>query len=310
VNAPTTTVAVPTWMRAELLDRCLESLRTAAAGASEILVVGRPEDEAARRVTEAAADFLPISWLTVDRPGHIAPIEVALEAATTGVLAVIDDDATAEPGWLDALVAPFAEPDVACVGGRVLNPGLPGRADPKAGKLRWNGAMVGNLGASEGVRRDVDVVMEGNWAWRADVLRRVGFDPHLDFGDGSMYGYDLCLGARAAGYRVVYEPRACVIHRQGPRDPALLRERHSAQVYTYSRNYTYAALKRLRGLRRGAFLAWFVFVGERGSYGVLKAAADLVLRRHGVIALARAAFAGKVAGVREWLSASSSRRAP
>ncbi len=40
---------------------------------------------------------------------------------------------------------------------------------------------------------------------------------------------------------------------------------------SYSRNYTFIALRRLKGARRLAFIAWWWLVGERASYGVATA---------------------------------------
>ena len=40
-------------------------------------------------------------------------------AATGAVIAFLDDDAVAAPGWLASLLAPFDDPTVGCVGGRV-----------------------------------------------------------------------------------------------------------------------------------------------------------------------------------------------
>src|SRR5699024_3917564 len=40
-----------------------------------------------------------------------------LEAATCGVVAFLDDDATAEPHWTSHLLAPYRDPDVLGVGG-------------------------------------------------------------------------------------------------------------------------------------------------------------------------------------------------
>ena len=302
----TASVVVPTWRRAAWLDDCLRALGGQPIAPADVLVVGRRDDDAAQDVVRLwkRRGRFPIRWLEVEGPGHVAPVRRGLEAADADVVAFLDDDAEADPGWLAALVRPFEDERVACVGGRVVTPGFRGTVHRDAGRLRTYGKYVGNVGALESrVAVEVDAVMEGNCAWRTAVLRGLRFDPVLDFGDASMYGLDLCLQARERGFLIVYEPRARVLHHAAPRDGSLDRSDRAPRTFAYSRNYTYIALKHLRGLRRATFVAWWWLVGERGSHGLLKAGADLILRgRTGAREIA-ASFAGKREGLRAWRAA-------
>jgi GT2 family glycosyltransferase len=293
-------VVIPTWQRAAWLERCLTALEVQTQRPDEVIVVGRAEDTAAQEVVARHAR-LPARWVEVDRPGHVAPVKRALDEARSEIVAFVDDDTEPEPGWLAAITAPFDDPRAACVGGRVIVPGIKAKVAHDAGRVRWYGRHIGNVGQREHPHPvDVDGVMEGNWAWRRSVLSRLLFDPILDFDDASMFGLDLCLQAKRGGYRVVYQPGARVVHHVAPRDPSLDRSRRAPRTYAYSRNYTYIALKHLRGARRVAFLAWWWGLGERGSYGLAKALADLALQGPQVWALARASFAGKLEGFRVW----------
>src|SRR5207302_646019 len=189
----------------------------------------------------------------------------------------------------------------ACVGGRVVTPGFNGRIHHDAGRVRWYGRHIGNIGASDALGPvEVDGVMEGNWAWRRAVLTKLHFDPVLDFDDAAMYGLDLCLQLRVLGYRVVYQPAARVIHHAAPRSPELDRRDRPQRVFSYCRNYTYIALKHFSMPRRAMFLTWWWLVGEDGAFGLARAMGGLVRRRNGVGAEIRAAWAGKVEGWREW----------
>lgn len=296
-------VVVPTWQRAPWLERGLAALDSQDAPPDEVIVVGRREDQAARSVVErwAGHALSRPRWIEVDRAGHVAPVRRGLEEARGEIVAFLDDDAEAERGWLAALVRAFENDHVACVGGRVMTPGFRGRVHRDAGRMRFHGRYVGNVAALEApISVEVDAVTECNWAWRASLLRGLRFDPVLDFDDASMYGLDLCLQAAKIGYRVVYEPAARVLHHAAPRDRRLDRSDRAARNFAYSRNYTYIALKHLPGLRRAMFASWWWLIGERGSYGAVKAAADLMVggfRTWGDVA---ASFAGKREGVRLW----------
>src|SRR5262249_15612738 len=155
-----------------------------------LLVVGRAVDRDAQRVvTEASRTRRgsEISWLEVNRPGHIAPVLRGLAEATGDFVAFLDDDAVVQPGWLQSITATLSPPDVACVGGMVITPGFAGTVTEDAGRIRWYGQLAGNIGALDAPgSREVDAVMECNWAWRRTILSSLAFDPVLDFDDASM----------------------------------------------------------------------------------------------------------------------------
>jgi GT2 family glycosyltransferase len=247
------------------------------------------------------ASLKAVRWIEVEGSGHIAPVRKGLSAASGDIVAFLDDDTEPESGWLASLIEPFDNPNVGCVGGRVLNPGPPAKSLPDAGRIRWYGRYIGNIGArKDNGPVDLDGAMEGNSAWRTSLLRKIGFDPVLDFDDASMYGLDLCLAARSFGFRVVYQPNARILHHSAPREPELDRTNRPRGVISYSRNYTYIALKHLRGPRKLAFILWWWLVGERGSYGVATGLYDLVMHRGASKALMAASFDGKWRGVTEW----------
>ena len=220
-------VVVPTWQRAKWLQLCLESLCAQNLSPDEVLVVGRHEDRTARKISESADEDAPfaIRWLEVARAGHIAPIVRCLPDVKGEVVAFLDDDCEPRPTWLSELVSPFVDPAVACVGGRVVTPGFVGKVRRDAGSIRWYGQHVGNVASLDLMKsREVTAVMECNWAWRTDILRSLHFDGALDYDDASMYGLDLCLQARKAGWSVVYEPHAVVLHHAAPREERLNRQ--------------------------------------------------------------------------------------
>jgi GT2 family glycosyltransferase len=300
---PSVSVVIPTWRRADWLGRCLDGLLSQAPTPVETLVVGRAGDPDARAVAKDRGERTgrEVRWLEVDRPGHVAPVLRGLEEASGDVVAFLDDDVVPQPGWLRAIVEPFADPSVACVGGRVVTPGQRARVDADAGRIRWYGRHIGNVAMLDGPGTvDVDGVMECNWVWRRSALERLRFDPQLDFDDASMYGLDLTLQVRAGGMRVVYQPAAVVVNASAPRDPSLDRRDRAARTFSYSRNYSLIASRHLRGLRRVVFWLWWFLVGERGSYGLATGAVDLATRRADSEVVA-ASFRGKLAGGRLWL---------
>lgn len=161
---------------------------------------------------------LPLRHVFERRPGlHNARHRGALEARGE-LLVYVDDDVLLDPRWLGRLLAPFADPTVACVGGPVrlsfetappvwlsqFEPWYLSGLDlgPKQRELTWPEAVNGN-----------------NMAIRRTVLFAVGgFHPDA-FADPTLMWYrgdgegGLVRRLYASGRRVIYEPTAFLLHR-------------------------------------------------------------------------------------------------
>lgn len=300
------TVVIPTYRRPQALTACVHSILEGASQPSEIIVVGRQGDKETEQ-TVSQLQILPrgeiqLRSLWVTATGHVPPIEAGVRAASGDIVVIVDDDITAEGGWLEHLLSSFSDPKVGVAGGRVVVPGQPpSKLRGRPGRISWYGKLWGNL-AGIGGSTPVDVlsVMEGNWAWRRELLASLIFDPVLNFDDASMYGLDLCLQAAERGYRIVYEPRALVHHHVAPRAPELDRADRSRRSFSYCRNYTYIMLKHFTLWRRLIFLGWWFLVGERGGWGAGAVVADTLVRGRAQRHVA-SALRGKVEGMRLWL---------
>ena len=267
------TVAICTRDRPRELRSCLESvlaLREAGDERTfEVLVV----DNAPRDTrTEELVRALPsVAYAREPKPGLDFARNRALTEATGELVAFLDDDTVADPGWLDGLSEAVREnPDAAAVTGAVLPYELETQAqiifERRGGfrrgfeKLRYHGpTFPGNplypvgaglfgAGANMVVRRDV-------------VLALGGFDEALDTGPPLPGGGDLDIFYRVvrAGHPLVYEPRMLVFHKHR-RDLADLRR----QYWTWGTGFmafvskTYAADPAQRGKLRHLIRWWFL----------------------------------------------------
>jgi glycosyltransferase involved in cell wall biosynthesis len=95
--------------REALLRACVESLVSGTRVPDEILVVVDQN----RALETALARWLPPTarLLRTERQGNSEARNAGIHAATSDVVAFIDDDATAEPGWLSSLTEPFEASD-------------------------------------------------------------------------------------------------------------------------------------------------------------------------------------------------------
>jgi cellulose synthase/poly-beta-1,6-N-acetylglucosamine synthase-like glycosyltransferase len=178
----------------------------------------------------------------------------ALREADTDIVAFIDDDAFADPHWLDALLSEF-HPEVACVAGLTLPFELENAAQEefeamagfsKRGFERRefrsppdHPLAVGGIGAG------------ANMAVRRALLDEIGpFDPALDAGTPTQSGGDHEYFSRIlrAGKTIVYEPRALNWHRH--------------------RRTREEMLKAVQGYGVGVYASWTRALLVDGEFGV------------------------------------------
>lgn len=123
---PFVSVIVPTCNRREKLEACVRSLIAQAYPAYEIII----SDDAS---TDDTRDFMvrfiaehpgaAIRYLRFDEHRGANPARNRGVRESRGeLIAFTDDDCIAEPGWLENLVRPFADPRVASVVGMVRSP--------------------------------------------------------------------------------------------------------------------------------------------------------------------------------------------
>ena len=102
-------VIIPTLRRPESLERAVRSV-LAQTGVSdrlrEIVVVDNDPQASSRDTTAQLAEEagIPIIWRHAPRPGVATARNAGLAATTAPLIAFLDDDEAAAPGWLTALL--------------------------------------------------------------------------------------------------------------------------------------------------------------------------------------------------------------
>lgn len=216
--SPTTAaVVVATYNRPGHVRTCLEHLAAQTRPPDSVVVVDASPD---RRTKEVVAEFPGVRYRRNERGrGATATSRaIGVAAVDADVVAFVDDDAYAEPEWLAAILVPYADPQVAAVGGRALN-GQPGEAEQgldAIGRLRPDGTLTGHFAADPGRDIDVDHLLGANMSVRNSVVEDLGGIRDLYPGTCVREETDIVLRMRRAGYRVVFTPAAVVEHVAGP----------------------------------------------------------------------------------------------
>jgi GT2 family glycosyltransferase len=242
---PTSTVSiiVPTCDRPEDLRRCLRSLlEQRTRHQLEILVVdNRP---ATGRASDVVREFPTVRLVREDRPGLSYARNAGIAHASGTIIVTTDDDVVAPDGWIDALVQPFARPEVAAVTGHVLPLELETEAQCR---FEAYGGLGKGFSPSEVDRHWFDAHRSAVPTWRLGATANAAFRASV-FHDARIGPLDEALGAGTptgcsedtylfyrilkAGGSIVYEPSAFVWHHHRQRMDAL-----RAQIYAYSKGH-------------------------------------------------------------------------
>lgn len=270
-------VIVPSFQRPQSLRRTLDSLMAQTRRPDEISVGARVGDAGTVEVVgQAKADGIPVVVGLATRAGVVAAMTAALEQTTAraDVIALLDDDATAFPDYIERIERAFAaNPKLGGFGGRDWQPYERGNA-AVVGKVQWFGRVIGAHHLGFGPAREVDTLKGVCSAYRAPQLRAIGFGTHLR-GDGAQYPWELALGfaIKHLGFTLVYDPALAVDHHVEPREGTDQYHRgvfvHDAMVDA-SANETLAILEYFPPFRRFVFLVWAVLIGPRGLPGLLQ----------------------------------------
>ncbi|WP_309064578.1 glycosyltransferase family 2 protein [Microbacterium sp.] len=209
-------VVVATYRRPEHVRTCLRHLEAQTVAPARIVVVdASPDDLTAAVVREFPhVDYrrndLGVGTLAASRA-------IGSHDADEDVVAFIDDDAYAEPEWLERILAAYAPDDVGAVGGRARNnrDGEESEGLDRIGRFLPDGSLTGNFGADPGRTIDVDHMLGANMTVRTSVLREIGGIHDYYPGTCLREDSDISLRVRKAGYRIVYAPDAVVLHVAG-----------------------------------------------------------------------------------------------
>jgi GT2 family glycosyltransferase len=198
--AATITLAIVTRDRADLFERfALPSLAGLPSDGVEVLVVDQSSGDATRSLAERVPG---VSYLRSE-PGLSRGRNLALDAASTPLLAFTDDDVEFGPGWLDGIREGFArDPRIGAVCGFGIDAaGRPVAGQP-AGLYRW---PANPFGLGHGF----------NMALRRHVAVAVGaFDERLGAGAEFRSGEDSDMLYRVlrAGWTILLHDGITVVH--------------------------------------------------------------------------------------------------
>jgi GT2 family glycosyltransferase len=274
-------VLIASYRRPVPLAICLESLAQQIHPPREVIVVLRNDDSEARLAMSNLTTPFPLKLVFTDVPGTVAARNAGLDACTSDVLAILDDDTKPHPEWLQRVLTRFQEdPTLGGLGGR--DRCFDGRSfdDRKAsvvGRIQWYGRMIGNHHLGFGEIREVDFLKGANMSFRSEAFANIRFDQRLK-GTGAQPREDTAfsIAVKASGWKLAYDPAAAVDHYAAQREEA--RHYVDVQAVTDERSFREFAYNDIlsiwlafKGVRKVAFITWTVFVGTGVCPGFVQA---------------------------------------
>jgi len=207
------TVVVPTLAAGETLGCCLASLERQTFSDFEVIVVDNSGRQAARHSGQAGSR---VSVIANDHNVGFGPaVNQAFRQSTSAYMAVLNDDATAHPEWLEALLAAIEpRPDAGMCASQVRHAGS-GSLDSAGMLLCPDGSSKqrGHLQSPAGYAHTEEALLPSGSAalYRREMLEEIGLFDESFF----LYCEDTDLGLRArwAGWECLYVPKAVVEHR-------------------------------------------------------------------------------------------------
>jgi glucosyl-dolichyl phosphate glucuronosyltransferase len=162
--------------RWEDLTRAVASVRDQSPAAHEIVVVIDNNEALRQRALNELAGATVLA--NAMRPGLSGARTTGADHVSGTVIAFLDDDAVAAPGWLESLMEAYRDPAVLGAGGPVQPNWLAPRPSWFPDEFDWVvGCTYGGMDVRNGRIRNP---IGANMSVRADVLRRAGgFSAHL-----------------------------------------------------------------------------------------------------------------------------------
>lgn len=207
------TVAIPTLTAGPVLAECLAALERQTIGDFDVIIVDNSGKYLVRKTLAADSPHRVLE--PASNLGFGAAINAAYAESRAPFLAVLNDDAVAWPGWIEALAAALeSHPEVGLCASQVR---LAGRdaLDSAGMAIASDGSSKqrGHGEAPERFNKQEEVLLPSGSAamFRRSMLEETGlFDE-----DFFLYCEDTDLGLRArwAGWKCLYVPGAVVDHR-------------------------------------------------------------------------------------------------
>ncbi len=259
-SSPLVSIIIPHWRGAEILLRCLQSLKEHTSLPVEIIVVDNGCDDGSIALVQQKFEQAQIVS-TGSNLGFASGCNFGLRAAKGKYAVLFNNDAVATPGWLEPMVQLLEnDSQIAACQPKILslpNPGYFDYAGAAGGLIDFMGYPFCRGRIFSTMERDqqqYDEPAEIFWASGACCILRNSVLAEIGLLDGAFFAHmeeiDLNWRMHLAGYRIVAAPQSRVYHQAG----STLHAAAPHKTYLNHRNGLFLLLKNYE-----TALLWLIF---------------------------------------------------
>jgi GT2 family glycosyltransferase len=268
-----------------LLQACLQSLKKQLGVAAEWIVVDNGSNDGSAAMVRREFPEARMIENAVNR-GFCEANNQGIAIARGEWVALLNNDAIANPDWLKELIAAANGSGVGMVASKILVADRESVIDKVGHEIYWDGQNRGR-GSGEADRGQYDGEPETLWPDGCAALYRRAMLEEIGGFDEDFFAYaddaDLGLRGRLMGWKAVYAPKAVVRHHRG----STMGKTNLRRIQLIERNRLWLVWKHFPlwlvvlnpfwfGVRLAAgFWAALQGKGEGGQFGGFRAKMDL-----------------------------------
>ncbi len=259
-------VAVVTKNRPKILFKCLSNIFNQDLMPNQIIVVDASENDESKKLIRKSFPCIDYFKLKLDSGSQPRLRNLAIKNCNTDILAFVDDDGFAKKKWLKKLDATYKKnPNIVGVGGRIIQ-GKPVRLNSNnISKVcglfdfyRWSSGSSNIIGNK---LIEVKHFQGTNMSFKLKALKSIGgWDEKLCHGYASFEETDVCLRLYLSGKKLIFNPKAVVVHGLAPREKGYSRDMSTSSkfVYSFARNGAYVTVKNFKKNLKAHFAVLFL----------------------------------------------------
>ena len=235
------TIIVITRNRPQMVEKCLEHVMAQTYMPNEMIVVDSSNDSKTKELIQRKFPTVCYLFLANGKNKMQVSRNLGIRHSHGDIIAFLDDDSMTDPNWAKEIIYAYKNDSIGGVGGLVLEPHGPSEEpqnDRLIGRVLPNGERVTNYHLNPGQIIEVDLVRGCNMSFRRTIINHLGgFDPAYT-GSNAFEAGDYCLRVRNAGYKVLFNPKAKVLHLSAKREDIPRELTDPRSQFFQARNWT------------------------------------------------------------------------
>ncbi len=255
-----------------MLQECLSSLKkNSNDNVNHIIIVNDNKDVVLlKQTTEVCKEFDVIEIRPKIHKGSAAARNAGIKHVKGDIILFLDDDALIRPKYFENLTKHFEDEKVGAVGGAEIKKGgsffhSVWFSLNRPGTITWSGDIVSNFSRNLPKAISVDHLQGSNFAIRKEIIDEIGLmnENLLHYRDETEYVYRV----KKAGYKVIFEPKAAVVHKPLSSGGNLNPNKKKEWAYWYHKNTSYLFFKHVF---TGNILQLVAFIVREFVYAIFR----------------------------------------